>query len=78
MNGKRRSRLDIMADMIKTARHGARKTQLVYRCNLNFKIVKRYIGYLLDNGFFTHDPPRYYATEKGCMYLTRYEALNSF
>jgi len=78
MNGKRRNSLDIMADMIKTARHGARKTQLVYRCNLNFKIVKRYLGYLMNKGFFIHDPPRYYTTEKGVMYLARYEALNIF
>ena len=76
MNQKRRNNLDIMADMISTAKGGARKTQLVYKCNLNFSIVKRYIADLLEQGFMYFNAPFYYSTEDGEAYLTRYEALN--
>ena len=76
MNAKRRNNLDIMADMIFTAREGARKTQLVYKCNLNFSIVKRYIADLLEEGFIYFKAPFYYATEDGETYLNRYEDLH--
>ena len=76
MNEKRRNNLDIMADMIVTAKNGARKTQLVYKCNLNFSIVKRYIAELIERGFIYFDAPRYYSTPDGETYLTRYEALH--
>ena len=76
MNGKRRNNLDIMADMITVAKNGARKTQLVYKCNLNFSIVKRYISYLLASGLFYFNAPYYYSTEEGNVFLSRYKALN--
>ena len=76
MDERRRNNLDIMADMITVAKNGARKTQLVYKCNLNFSIVKRYIGDLITMGFMSFSDPFYYSTEAGQTYLSRYNALN--
>ena len=36
----RRNDLDICADILKVSKAGAKKTHIVYRANLNFKIVK--------------------------------------
>ncbi len=78
-DANRRNNLDIQADIIRLAlvRSGALKTRIVYQCNLNFRIVKGYLQRLIQQGLLVHDPPRYYATEKGITYLSRYEALKT-
>ena len=50
MTGIRRNDLDICADILRVAKKGAKKTQIVYKANLNFKIVKKYLKRLLENG----------------------------
>ncbi|EMR73165.1 hypothetical protein MCGE09_00002, partial [Thaumarchaeota archaeon SCGC AB-539-E09] len=35
---------------LKVAQTGAKKTQIVYQANLNFKIVKKYLNRLIDKG----------------------------
>ena len=67
--------MDIIADILYVSRAGARKTRIVYQCNLNFKIIKKYLGCLLDLGFLYFDAPQYFSTEKGETYLNRYEAF---
>ncbi|MCK5626233.1 hypothetical protein KAI11_05190, partial [Candidatus Bathyarchaeota archaeon] len=42
LNNKRRSDLEISADILKVALHGAKKSHIVYRANLNFEVVKKY------------------------------------
>ncbi|NQT09462.1 transcriptional regulator, partial [Candidatus Bathyarchaeota archaeon] len=39
----KRNNLDICADILRVSRGGAKKTHLVYKANLNFNIVKKYI-----------------------------------
>jgi len=46
----RRNDLDICADILKVAKTGAKKTQIVYQANLNFKIVKKYLQRLIATG----------------------------
>lgn len=72
----RRNDLDICADILLVAREGARKTQIVYKANLNFMIVKKYLERLISKGLLEHRHPRYYATEKGFRYLTQYDNFN--
>jgi len=67
--------MDIIAAILYVARNGARKTRIVYQCNLNFKIIKKYLGCLLDLGFLHFESPHYFSTEKAETYLSRYEAL---
>ena len=73
----RRNNLDVTADILRTAHSGALKTRIVYQANLNFKIVKRYLRELLEQGFIVFNEPHYFTTDKGRSYLTRYEALQS-
>ncbi len=46
----RRNDLDICADILSVARTGAKKTHIVYRANLNFKLVRKYLRRLIENG----------------------------
>ncbi len=79
-NTRRRNDLDIVADIlgVARARAGAKKTQIVYGANLNFKIIKGYLERLIGNKMLRHDPPRYYVTKKGSDYLEAYVNLVSF
>ncbi|NQT08657.1 transcriptional regulator [Candidatus Bathyarchaeota archaeon] len=72
----RRSSADICADILSVAVNGAKKTHIVYKANLNFRIVKGYISTLVSGGLLTpEDDERYYSTEKGVEFLKRYRAL---
>jgi len=46
----RRSRTEVIADLLSEALGGANKTRLMYRCNLNFTRFNRYLQELLDAG----------------------------
>jgi predicted transcriptional regulator len=75
---KRRSFLDIMADILEVAQEGATKTKLVYKCNLNFTIIKDYINTLLELGLLRYDENGiYYTTHKGGEYLQSYKRLKA-
>lgn len=40
---RKRSYLEIARDILKAAQYGARPTELVYKANLNFNIIKKYL-----------------------------------
>ena len=44
----RRSRTEVIIDILSEALGGANKTRLMYRCNLNFARFNRYLRELLD------------------------------
>jgi len=46
----RRSRTEVIVDLLSEALSGANKTRLMYRCNLNFARFNRYLRDLLDAG----------------------------
>ncbi|MBC8224186.1 transcriptional regulator [Candidatus Bathyarchaeota archaeon] len=73
----RRNDLDICADILKVSKAGAKKTHIVYRANLNFKIVKKYLSRLIDNGFLMDrsDNGIFVTTERGSDFLEQYARL---
>lgn len=46
----RRSRIEVICDILSEALSGANKTRLMYQCNLNFMRFNRYLQELLDAG----------------------------
>jgi predicted transcriptional regulator len=49
--GKRRSNIEIIADMLRVGENGAGKTEIMYTANMSFSQIQRYLGYLVDQGF---------------------------
>ena len=47
---RRRSRVEVVFDILSEALGGANKTRLMYHCNLNFMRFNRYLQELLDAG----------------------------
>jgi len=74
---RRRNNLDICADILRVSRGGAIKTHLVYKCNLNFNIVKKYITGLTESGLLEKNGDRFYATEEGILFIDRYDQLSA-
>ncbi len=68
----RRTSLMVARDILHQSIFGASKTQLVYRCNLNFKLIKTWLSRLIAKGLleFQFGPPKTWGvTEKGLTFL---------
>ncbi len=78
----RRSRLDIIRDILLCGRAGATKTQIVYHANLNFKIANESLLRLLKAGYMTLDRPlrgrsRFTTTSKGLSLVEEIQRIES-
>jgi len=68
---KRRSRIDVLIDILTEALNGCSKTKLMYRCNLNYRCFNRYLKELLDKDLLikiersSKKTIHYKTTEKG-------------
>lgn len=49
--GKRRSNIEIIAEMLKVGENGAGKTKIMYNANLSYSQIQKYLGYLTGQGF---------------------------
>jgi len=48
---KRRSNIEIIADILRTGEHGAGKTEIMYSANMSYTQTQRYLGFLLEKEF---------------------------
>jgi len=78
---RRRSHMEISADILRIAKAGARKTRIVYGANLNFKLLNEYLDKLERAGLIARELGKteiIRTTEKGRKYLQQYENLKNF
>jgi predicted transcriptional regulator len=77
LNG-RRSDVQIMVEILDVALHGAGKTEIVYKANLNFQQARKYLNFLTDKGLMVASGSvqrtvRYQTTENGKMFTRHYK-----
>lgn len=48
---RRRSDIEIIADMLKVGENGAGKTQIMYGANMSYRQIQKYLGYLVGAGY---------------------------
>lgn len=65
-----------MVEVLFIARGGVGKTEIVYKANLNFKRVKKYLAYLEEKGLIENSRLGYRTTEKGEEFLRDYQKMN--
>lgn len=53
MGVHRRSEIEIICDILETCLNGAAKTNVVYRANLNFTRINKYVNMLLGLGYIS-------------------------
>ena len=84
MRASHRGRMDIIAHILKSAVGGVRKTSIMYQCNLSFKQLETYLGFLLTKNLlkaFTRResaPSKFFeTTDRGKDFLRAYQNLNA-
>ncbi|MCJ7669496.1 MAG: winged helix-turn-helix domain-containing protein [Dehalococcoidia bacterium] len=48
---RRRSNIEIIADMLRVGENGAGKTEIMYSANMSYAQIQKYLGFLLSHGF---------------------------
>jgi len=48
---RRRSNIEIIADMLRVGENGAGKTEIMYSANMSYIKLQRYLDYLVSQGF---------------------------
>ncbi|MEM2102121.1 MAG: winged helix-turn-helix domain-containing protein [Candidatus Bathyarchaeia archaeon] len=71
-----RNRIEIIADILNIVRDGARKTQIMYKGNLSYKLLTRYMGEVIGAGLVCvgEKTSIYRLTEKGENFLRYFES----
>jgi predicted transcriptional regulator len=70
-----RSSFDIIAEILKTAKNGAKKTRIMYSCGLSYRFVQKYLELLLETGLLRLGS-YYQTTDKGMRFLSKYQTLD--
>jgi len=75
---KYRNRLEIIADILNIAKDGARKTQIMYKGNLSYKLLTRYLREVVISGLVhvRENAKSYELTEKGQAFLRHFESYS--
>ena len=80
-SSQRRSNLEIVAEILRTAKKGAKKTRIVYGANLNFKMLNEYLAKLERAGLVKRSADNggtIETTDKGKEYLEWFRGLREF
>ena len=77
---RRRSNIEIIADMLRVGENGAGKTEIMYSANMSYAQIQKYLGYLLTHGFIDrieigNPVVTYQVTEKGLGLLRNIESI---
>jgi predicted transcriptional regulator len=48
---RRRSDVEIIADMLAVGENGAGKTEIMYSANMSYSQIQKYLGYLMGQGY---------------------------
>ncbi len=48
---RRRSNIEIIADMLRVGENGAGKTEIMYTANMSYAQIQKYLDYLVNQGF---------------------------
>jgi len=70
----KRDRIEIIAEILQVAKNGAKKTRIMYQCNLSYRQTKKYLNHLLRIGFLRIGNS-FHTTEKGLKFLQTYQTL---
>jgi predicted transcriptional regulator len=77
---RRRSNIEIIADMLRVGENGAGKTEIMYTANMSYAQIQKYLGFLLSHGFISkvtlgNPSVSYQVTEKGGELLRNIDSI---
>lgn len=74
----KRSRIDIIIDVLDVAKMGVNKTGLVYKANLNFELANNYLEILQNQRLVEKRLDKYITTDKGKAFLQKAKEVNLY
>ena len=77
---RRRSNIEIIADMLRVGGNGAGKTEIMYSANMSYAQIQKYLGFLLSHGFVNkvemgNPVVTYQVTDKGGELLRNIDSI---
>jgi len=72
---ERRSKLEIIANILSAALKGAKKTEIVYKANINFRRIEEFLSFLIEKGLIEHTNGEYKTTSRGKEFLDDYQHM---
>ena len=79
-----RTRLEILASILKVASNGSLKTHIMYKANLSHRQLERYLAFLEERGLLAQGVDEamgnriYRITEKGFDFLREYSHVSGY
>lgn len=74
----KRGRFDIIGSILTICKNGARKTEIVYKANLNFKNAEVYLKWLVDRGIIVKEGEFFKITTRGSELLANLQSASEF
>jgi len=78
----KRGRLEIISEILTVCRKPAKKTSILYKCNLSYNQLQRYLKYLISQSLLSQIESKetilYQMTDKGKVFLEECKRLNDF
>jgi predicted transcriptional regulator len=74
----KRDKLDIIESILLICRDGAKKTEIVYKANLNFKNAEVYLNWLIDREMIMKEGKIFEITSKGSELLSNLQRTSIF
>ena len=74
----KRDKLEIARNILLICKDGAKKTEIVYKANLNFKNGEVYLKWLIDREIIMKEGRVFKITSKGAEMLSNLESASSF
>ena len=69
-----RSSIEIIAEILRVAKNGAKKTRIMCSCGFTYRFTEKYLALLLENGLLRIGNS-YHTTEKGIQFLKNYQTM---
>ena len=69
-----RSSFEIIAEILRAARNGAKTTRIMHKCGLGYSVARRYATLLLEKDLLRIGDS-YHPTDKGMQFLQNYQTM---
>ena len=74
----KRDKLEIIGSILLICKNGAKKTEIIYKANLNFKNGEAYLQWLIDRKLITKEGKLFKTTPKGAKLLSDLQSASAF
>lgn len=74
---KHRRRFEIIADILRVAGQGSKKTRIMYLANLSYLLLRKYLDDTVRLGFLKSDGNLYEITDQGQVFLDHFMRFSS-